>query len=45
LQGRIAQLQQEKEEILKGLVGKKSAEEEEQPIMQPMHEMKVLVFD
>jgi hypothetical protein len=39
-------LQKEKQEILKEM-GKKSAEEEEQPIMQPMHEheMKVLVFD
>jgi hypothetical protein len=40
LQGRIAQLQQEKEEILRGL-DKKLAGEEDEQIMQPLHEMKV----
>jgi hypothetical protein len=41
-QERIAQLQQEKEEILRGL-DNNLTEEEEQQIMLPMHEMKVLV--
>jgi hypothetical protein len=40
LQGRIAQLQQEKEEIPTEF-GKKLTEEEDQQIMRPMHEMKV----
>jgi hypothetical protein len=38
LQARIAKLQQEKEEILKELEDKKLAKEEDNQIMQQMHE-------
>jgi hypothetical protein len=41
LQERIAQLQQEKEEILKQLPKKLAEEEDKQIDEQPMHEMKV----
>jgi hypothetical protein len=42
LQGRIAQLQKEKEEILKGF-GKKMADEEKKQIMLQMHENEMKV--